>query len=158
VELPSILISNDDGLKGPGLRPLMKELAKIGKLYVIIPKNQMSGTGYSITLEKFKKVEKIEENFYVIKGGTPADCVKYGLCSFLKNKIDLVISSINTCPNVGQDIVYYGTVGATREIAEIVLREKIVPLGLRTYDENVKAVIDKKGNFSYKLSGYTLGG
>ncbi|MDR3253483.1 MAG: hypothetical protein LBT07_00775, partial [Endomicrobium sp.] len=78
--LPSILISNDDGLKGAGLRPLIKELAKIGKLYVIVPKNQMSGTGHSITLEKFKKVEKIEENFYVIKGGTPADCVKYGLC------------------------------------------------------------------------------
>jgi 5'-nucleotidase len=67
---------------------------------------------------------------------------------------------------------------AAREIAEIVLKRKkffknvclninipknykgikVVPLGLRTYDENVKAVIDKKGNFSYKLDGYTLGG
>jgi 5'-nucleotidase len=110
-----ILISNDDGLKAPGLRPLMKELSKIGKVYVIVPKTQMSGTGHGITLAKYKKVEKIEEDFYVIKDGTPADCVKYGLYRFLKNKTDLVVSGINTCPNLGQDVIYSGTVGAARE-------------------------------------------
>ena len=110
-----ILISNDDGVRGPGLRPLMKELSKIGKVYVIVPKSQMSGTGHGITLSKFKKAEKIEKDFYAIKGGTPADCVKYGLYSFLKGKIDLVVSGINTCPNLGQDVIYSGTVGAARE-------------------------------------------
>ena len=110
-----ILISNDDGVRGPGLRPLMKELSKIGKVYVIVPKSQMSGTGHAITLSKFKKAEKIEKDFYAIKGGTPADCVKYGLYSFLKGKIDLVVSGINTCPNLGQDVIYSGTVGAARE-------------------------------------------
>jgi 5'-nucleotidase len=110
-----ILISNDDGLKAPGLRPLMKELSKIGKVCVIVPKTQMSGTGHGITLAKYKKVEKIEKDFYVIKDGTPADCVKYGLYHFLKNKTDLVVSGINTCPNLGQDVIYSGTVGAARE-------------------------------------------
>jgi 5'-nucleotidase len=198
-----ILISNDDGLKGPGLRPLIKELSKIGKVYVIVPKNQMSGTGHSITLVKCKKVEKIEKDFYAIKGGTPADCVKYGLHSFLKNKIDLVVSGINTCPNLGQDVIYSGTVGAAREgalrgvpslaisaaemnatdykhsaiatriIAEKILKKKfffknvclnvnipkdykgmkVVPLGLHTYDNNVRIILDGKGKFSYKLSG-----
>lgn len=204
-----ILISNDDGVKGPGLKPLMKEISKIAKVYVIVPKSQMSGTGHAITLAKFKKAVKIEKDFYAIKGGTPADCVKYGLYSFLKGKIDLVISGINTCPNLGQDVIYSGTVGAaregalkgipslavsaaemyaqdynhsaiaTREIAEKILKNKkkfkdiclniniprnykgikIVPLGLRAYDENVETVIDKKGNFYYKLSGrYVSGG
>lgn len=111
----NILVSNDDGVKGPGLRPLVKELSKIGKVYVIVPKSQMSGTGHAITLAKFKRAEKIDENFYAIKGGTPADCVKYGLYSFLKNKVDLVVSGINTCPNLGQDVIYSGTVGAARE-------------------------------------------
>lgn len=207
--MDTILISNDDGVKGPGLRPLMRELSKIAKVYVIVPRNQMSGTGHGITLSKFKKTEKIEKDFYAIKGGTPADCVKYGLYSFLKDKVDLVVSGINTCPNLGQDVIYSGTVGAAREgalkgipsiavsaaemyaqdydhsavavreIAEKMLKRKkyykgvclniniprnykgikIVPLGLRAYDENVETVVDKKGNFSYKLSGrYVSGG
>ncbi|GHT34249.1 5'-nucleotidase SurE [Endomicrobiia bacterium] len=203
-----ILISNDDGVKGAGLRPLIKELSKIGKVYVVVPKNQMSGTGHGISLAKYKKVEKIAKDFYIIEDGTPADCVQYGLYRFLKNKIDLVVSGINTCPNLGQDVIYSGTVGAAREgalkgipslavsaaemdateydhsamaarvIAEKVLKRKeffksvclninipkgykgikIVPLGLRVYDENIKTAVDKKGNSSYKLSvGYISG-
>jgi 5'-nucleotidase len=198
-----ILISNDDGMKGPGLRPLIRELSKIAKVYVIVPKNQMSGTGHGISLAKYKKVEKIEKDFYIVKGGTPADCVKYGLYFLFKNKIDLVVSGINTCPNLGQDVIYSGTVGAAREgamkgipsiavsaaemyakdydhsaqvareIAEKILKKKnffkdvclninipknykgikVVPLGIRDYNENVETVIDEKGNFSYKLSG-----
>ena len=54
----NILVSNDDGVKGPGLRPLVKELSKIGKVYVIVPKSQMSGTGHGITLAKFKRADK----------------------------------------------------------------------------------------------------
>ncbi|MDR0956480.1 MAG: 5'/3'-nucleotidase SurE [Endomicrobium sp.] len=110
-----ILISNDDGIKGPGLRPLIKKLSEIAKVYVIVPVRQMSGTGHGISLDKYKKVERVAKDFYIIRGGTPADCVKYGLYSFLKNKIDLVVSGINTCPNLGQDVIYSGTVGAARE-------------------------------------------
>jgi 5'-nucleotidase len=198
-----ILISNDDGMRGPGLLPLVEELSKIAKVYVIVPKYQMSGAGHCITLSKYKKVEKVKKDFYVIKGGTPADCVKFGLYSFLKVEIDLVVSGINTCPNLGQDVIYSGTVGAAREgalngipsiavsagqmyakeythsaiatrrICEIILENKerfqnvclnvnipndykglkIVPLGFRTYDENIETVVDKKGNFFYRLSG-----
>ncbi|MCL2334929.1 MAG: 5'/3'-nucleotidase SurE [Endomicrobia bacterium] len=205
----NILVSNDDGVKGPGLRPLLRELSKIGKVYVIVPKAEVSGAGHGITLAKFKKTEVIEKDFYAIKGATPADCVKYGLYSFLKGKIDLVVSGINSCPNLGQDVIYSGTVAAAREgalkgipsmalsaaemyaqdyehsaiaareIAEKMLKRKneykniclniniprnykgfkVVPLGLRAYDENVETVADKKGNFSYKLSGrYVSGG
>ncbi|MCL2390306.1 MAG: 5'/3'-nucleotidase SurE [Endomicrobia bacterium] len=204
-----VLISNDDGLKAPGLRPLIKEISKIAKVYVVVPKKQMSGTGHSITLSKYKKAVKIADDFYSVDGGTPADCVKYGLVAFGKDKIDLVISGINTCPNMGQDVIYSGTVGAaregamkgvaslavsaaemhakeyghsaiaTRDIAEKILKNKnkyksvclninipknykgikIVPLGLNDYNENVVTVADRKGNFSYKLTGrYFSGG
>jgi 5'-nucleotidase len=203
-----ILISNDDGMQGPGLRPLIRELSKIAKVYVIVPKNQMSGTGHGISLAKYKKVEKIEKDFYIIKSGTPADCVKYGLYFLFKNEIDLVVSGINTCPNLGQDVIYSGTVGAaregamkgvasiaisaaemyakeydhsarfTREIAEKILKKKkffkgiclninipkdykgikIVHLGVSDYNENVETVVDKKGNFSYRLSGRYISG
>ncbi|AKL97681.1 5'/3'-nucleotidase SurE [Endomicrobium proavitum] len=110
-----ILISNDDGVKGAGLRPLIKEMSKIGKVFVIVPFGQMSGTGHSITLSKFKKAIEIEKNFYAIKGATPADCVKFGLLSFKDVVPDIVISGINTCPNMGQDVIYSGTCGAARE-------------------------------------------
>jgi 5''/3''-nucleotidase SurE len=205
----TILISNDDGMKGKGLKPLIKELKKIAKIYVIVPKTEVSGAGHGITLAKFKKAEQISKDFYVIKGGTPADCVKYGLYSFLKGKVDMVVSGINSCPNLGQDVIYSGTVAAAREGAlrgvpslavsaaemfaqdyghsaiaarEIALKIlekkkyygniclniniprcykgiKVAPLGLRFYDENVETRVDKKGNFTYKLSGrYVSGG
>jgi 5'-nucleotidase len=205
----NILVSNDDGAEAPGLRPLIKELSKIAKVFTAVPKNQMSGTSQSITLSKFKRAVKIEKNFYAVEGGTPADCVKYGLIAFAKEKIDMVISGINNCPNMGQDVIYSGTCGAaregamkgapslavsaaemyaveyahsakaTREIAEKILKNrkkyksvclninipknykgiKVVPLGLNDYNENVETIVDKKGNFSYKLSGrYFSGG
>jgi len=110
-----ILISNDDGIKAPGLKPLIKEMSKIGKVFVIVPFKQMSGMAHSITLSKFKKAVEISKNFYAIKGATPADCVKFGLLSFGKIEPDIVISGINTCPNLGQDVIYSGTCGAARE-------------------------------------------
>ncbi|MDR3112817.1 MAG: 5'/3'-nucleotidase SurE [Endomicrobium sp.] len=204
-----ILVTNDDGLNAPGLKPLIDELSKIAKVFVSVPKEHMSGTSHGITLSKFKKAVKIEKNFYAIEGGTPADSVKYGLIVFAKEKIDLVISGINTCPNMGQDVIYSGTCGAAREgamkgvpslavsAAEMYAKEyshsaraareiavkilknkkeyktvclninipidykgiKIVPLGLNDYHENVETIVDKKGNFKYKLSGrYFSGG
>ncbi|MCL2484974.1 MAG: 5'/3'-nucleotidase SurE [Endomicrobia bacterium] len=203
-----VLISNDDGVNGPGLRPLIKEMSKIAKVYVVVPKSQMSGTGHAITLSKYKKAAKVAEDFYAVAGGTPADCVKYGLLAFGKDNIDLVISGINTCPNMGQDVIYSGTVGAaregamkgiasiavsaaemhskeykrsaiaTRQIAEKILKNKkkykavclninipknykgikVVPLGLNDYNENIAVIADKKGNFSYKLTGRFFSG
>jgi 5'-nucleotidase len=113
-----ILISNDGGMRGPGLRPLMRELSKIAKVYIIVPKGQMSGAGHGISLAKYKKVEKVEKDFYIIKSGTPADCVKYGLYFLFKNEIDLVVSGINTCPNLGQDVIFRYCRGCKRRCHE----------------------------------------
>lgn len=204
----NILISNDDGINGAGLKPLMKELSSFANIYVVVPKHEMSGMSQSIHLKKYLKLEKIKPNIFALTGGTPTDCVKYALYSFFKDKIDLVISGINTCANLAQDVVYSGTVAAAREgaylgipsisvsasdetnpcyeqaakaiskIAKKVLKTekkdrpalclnvnippnykgiKIVPLGIRCYDETVVEKKTKKGTY-YKLAGRFISG
>lgn len=111
----NILISNDDGIKGKGLKPLIKEISKLGKVYVIVPEHEMSGMSQSITLDNYRQIKYYGNDIYSLICGTPTDCVKFGLYSFLKDKIDLVISGINTHPNLGQDVVYSGTVACARE-------------------------------------------
>lgn len=204
----NILISNDDGINGPGLKPLIKELSTFANIYVVVPKHEMSGTSQSIHLKKYLKLEKIKNNIFALVGGTPTDCVKYALYSFFKDKIDLVVSGINTCANLAQDVVYSGTVAAAREgaylgipsisvsasdeanpcynqvakaalkIAKEILKKekkgrpalclnvnvppnykgmKIVPLGIRCYDETVVEKKTKKGTY-YKLAGRFISG
>ena len=54
----NILISNDDGIAGAGLNPLVNEMSKLGKVYVIVPEHEMSGTSQSITLNEYKRIKK----------------------------------------------------------------------------------------------------
>ena len=140
----NILISNDDGIKGPGLKPLIKELSSIANIYVIVPKHEMSGTSHSIHLKKYLKLEKIKHNIYALVGGTPADCVKYALYSFFKDKIDLVVSGINTCANLAQDVVYSGTVASAREGAYLGIPSMSVSASNETnpcYNQVAKAAL-----------------
>ncbi|MBN1622620.1 MAG: 5'/3'-nucleotidase SurE [Endomicrobiales bacterium] len=110
----TILVTNDDGIYGPGLRPLINELKKVGKVVAIVPDQDMSGVSHSITLHEPLRASLISKNLYAANG-TPADCVRFGLISLLKRKVDLVVSGINTGPNLGQDVVYSGTVAGARE-------------------------------------------
>jgi len=112
--MKTILVTNDDGFYGPGLKPLVNELKKLGKVVVIVPDKERSGTSHSITLHKPLRVYKPSSNTYMANG-TPADCVRFGVLSILKGKADLIVSGINTGPNLGQDIVYSGTVAGARE-------------------------------------------
>lgn len=204
----NILISNDDGINAKGLKPLVKELSTFANIYVVVPKQEMSGSSQAIHLKKYIKLEKIERNFFALLGGTPTDCVKYALYSFFKDKIDLVVSGINSCANLAQDVVYSGTVACAREgaylgipsisisssdeqnpcydqaakvalkIAKEVLKKekkgrpalclnvnvppdnkgiKIVPLGIRCYDETIVAKKTKNGTY-YKLAGRFISG
>lgn len=112
--MKTILITNDDGIYGPGLKPLIKELEKIGRVVVVVPDQERSGTSHSITLHKPLRIQKLDSRTY-IANGTPADCVRYGALSLIKQKIDLVVSGINSGPNMGQDVAYSGTVAGARE-------------------------------------------
>ena len=110
----TILVTNDDGIRGAGLKPLVSELKKIARVVVIVPERDRSAVSHSITLTKPLHVKEVEKGWYTTDG-TPADCVRFGVVYMLKRKVDLVISGINTGPNLGQDVIYSGTVAGARE-------------------------------------------
>jgi 5'-nucleotidase len=109
-----ILVTNDDGIYGPGLAALVKELGKIAKVTVVVPDQERSGTSHSITLHKPLRIQKINAQTYIVNG-TPTDCVRFGALSLMKRKVDLVVSGINAGPNMGHDVIYSGTVAGARE-------------------------------------------
>ena len=112
--MKTILVTNDDGIYGPGLIPLVRELKKFAKVTVVIPDQERSGAGHALTLHKPIRVRKVDVNTYLVNG-TPADCARCGVMKLIPCKIDVVISGINSGPNFGNDINYSGTVAGARE-------------------------------------------
>ena len=112
-----ILLVNDDGYQSKGILFLRQKLIeKEFDVVTVTPDRNMSGSSHSLTFTRPLKIEKLEENFYYIVDGTPADCVHLGYHIILNGKApDLLIAGINTGPNLGNDIFYSGTVGAARE-------------------------------------------
>lgn len=113
-----ILLTNDDGIQSMGLRDLYAALKGAGhEVQVVAPVAEMSAVGHAITFATPLRTKRFEEDGFLGTGvyGTPADCVKLGLCCLLEEKPDLVVSGINFGANVGVDIVYSGTVSAATE-------------------------------------------
>ena len=115
----NILIVNDDGINGDGLKALVSQLREKYSLTVIAPENERSGSSHSITIGKPLYLKRIEMPEFVnteaySANGTPADCTKLGLSAFDKD-FDLVISGINFGENLGLDLLYSGTVNAAEE-------------------------------------------
>ena len=112
----NILVTNDDGIFAEGLRILVKELSNIARVVVVAPDREQSATGTAVTLRQPLRVQKVTPlapnvETYTVEG-TPADSVILALGKLTKNKIDLVISGINQGPNLGDDVLISGTVGA----------------------------------------------
>ena len=113
---PTILISNDDGIHAPGIHALAEALEKVANIIVIAPDRNNSGVSSKISLEDPLRAYpyKGKQNWWYVNG-TPADCVKLALSGFVKEKIDFVVSGINAGHNLGDDVIYSGTVGAAME-------------------------------------------
>ncbi|AZS49263.1 5'/3'-nucleotidase SurE [Entomomonas moraniae] len=109
-----ILISNDDGVNAPGIKALYDALANDGDCKVLAPMRDMSGTSNSLTLNRPLYPTYLENGFVGIDG-TPADCVHLGMNGFFDNKPDLVVAGINLGANLGDDVLYSGTVAAATE-------------------------------------------
>ncbi|MGD8170844.1 5'/3'-nucleotidase SurE [Vibrio sp. TRT 21S02] len=110
-----ILISNDDGVYAEGIRTLAKELESIAEVVIVAPDRNRSGASNSLTLEQPLRVSEIEPNVYSVQG-TPTDCVHFALNELLKDDLpDLVLSGINHGANLGDDVLYSGTVAAAME-------------------------------------------
>ena len=101
----NILVTNDDGYNSPGLANLAVSMRAFGKVDVIAPKDDKSGSGCSITLDRPLRVGKAESGFAFVNG-TPVDCVNLGVTALLKNKPSLIVSGINNGRNIGEDVHY----------------------------------------------------
>ena len=116
---PLILISNDDGIDADGIKALTKEIKKFAEVFVVAPHTQQSAVGHSITMSdpiRAKKTLMFGDFYGYAVTGTPADSVKIGVHTLLKNrKIDLLISGINQGANTAINIIYSGTVSAATE-------------------------------------------
>jgi 5'-nucleotidase len=113
-----IFVTNDDGIDAEGLSTLREVLLKFGEVIVVAPDNERSAVGHSITLGtpiRFRRVKRDGELFGYAVSGTPADCVKLGLCEILKGPVDLLVSGINRGSNLGINAFYSGTVAAALE-------------------------------------------
>ena len=109
-----ILLSNDDGYDAPGLKILYETLKNFAELFVVAPEINNSGAGCSITTNKPMHVTEHSNGFLSVTG-TPADCVYLGIHELAPWHPDLVISGINLGANMGEDLLYSGTVGAALE-------------------------------------------
>lgn len=114
-----ILISNDDGIYAEGLYQLAKRMAGLGKVAVVAPDKEQSAIGHAITMHQPLRCRKIKLRDLDIDAwwvsGTPADCIKLGVETLLKDRPDLILSGINNGENLGTDIIYSGTVSAAIE-------------------------------------------
>ena len=113
-----ILLSNDDGIDAWGLQALGRALAEIAEVYVAAPKEEQSGAGHGITVRRPLYVLQKQLPFAAkawAVDGLPADCIKLALEELLPKKPDIVVSGINSGPNLGNDIIYSGTVAAAME-------------------------------------------
>ena len=126
-----ILITNDDGYNSFGIKLLSEILKKFAyEIYIVAPKNNMSGSSRAISLKEDIKFKKINSTSWVVEG-TPTDCIIFALnYIFKKDKPDYIFSGINFGSNIGDEISYSGTVGAAfegalRGIPSVAISQKI---------------------------------
>lgn len=110
----NILISNDDGYLARGITALAQQMRELGNVTIVAPESNRSGASNAITLDKSVELKKHAADLYSVSG-TPADCFQVAFGGLLDPLPDIVISGINNGPNMGDDTLYSGTVGAARE-------------------------------------------
>ncbi|MFW5425851.1 MAG: 5'/3'-nucleotidase SurE [Methylophagaceae bacterium] len=109
-----ILISNDDGYMAEGLKSLAEALSKLGEITVVAPDRNRSGASNSLTLDNPLRLNKLDNGIYRVEG-TPTDCVHLAITGLLEDEPDMVVSGINAGANLGDDVLYSGTVAAAME-------------------------------------------
>lgn len=110
-----ILISNDDGYRAEGLRALTEALEPLADVTVVAPDRNRSGASNSLTLDVPLRVQRLDERRYTVLNGTPTDCVHLAISGLFDFEYDMVVSGINDGANLGDDVLYSGTVAAAVE-------------------------------------------
>lgn len=112
-----ILVTNDDGVKAPGLVALVQVAREFGEVKIVAPDRERSGCGHSMTLHNPLRLRQVQwEGFEAYEvDGVPVDCVNVGLQVAWPDGCDLVLSGFNNGPNLGFDVTYSGTAAAAME-------------------------------------------
>lgn len=114
MDRPLILVTNDDGIASPALGVLADSLESLGEVWVFAPDREQSAVGHGVSLHRPLRVKPVRERWHMVDG-TPADCVLLAVRELLPRRPSLVVSGINTGPNLGDDVTYSGTVAGAYE-------------------------------------------
>ena len=118
--MPHILVTNDDGVEAPGLLALTQALRRLGRVTVFAPERNWSIAGHNKTMHKPLRVWSVrlqDGTEAMTTNGAPSDCVALAHLGLVADPIDVVVSGINSTPNLGYDVTYSGTVAAAMEAA-----------------------------------------
>src|SRR5690606_31403556 len=139
----NLMRSRDDGVQAPGLRTLAQALAQAGhRVMVVAPDRDRSGASNSLTLDRPLHPLSMDNGFISING-TPTDCVHLGINTFFKDQCERVIAGINSGANLGDDVLYSGTVAAATE-GRFLEKTPIAvsPCGRRLFDSAARVLPD----------------
>jgi 5'-nucleotidase len=109
-----ILVSNDDGILAAGISLLADACRDVGHVTVVAPDREQSGTSHSLTLHHPLRAQRRPDGAFQVDG-TPTDCVMLAIEGLMPERPDFVFSGINHGPNMGEDVLYSGTVSAAME-------------------------------------------
>ena len=109
-----LLCTNDDGVHAEGLEVLTRAARQLGHVEVVAPDRQQSATSHSLTLHRPLRVTRVDADRHTVDG-TPTDCVLLAVNQILEERPDFVLSGVNHGPNMGEDVLYSGTVAAAME-------------------------------------------
>jgi 5'-nucleotidase len=110
----TILVSNDDGILAPGLALLADACREVGQVTVVAPDREQSGTSHSLTLHHPLRAARTRDGAFQVDG-TPTDCVLLAIGALMPERPGFVFSGVNHGPNMGEDVLYSGTVSAAME-------------------------------------------
>jgi 5'-nucleotidase len=149
-----ILVTNDDGIRSPGLTTLYDSMKEVGDAYIVAPDREKSAVSHALTIHRPLRAECLGDGIYSVNG-TPTDCVVLAIEKILPEKPKLVISGINRGANLGDDVTYSGTVSAA--IEGTLLGIPSVAVSLLYEDESIFH-FDTAARFSQRLVRDILNG
>src|SRR5690625_3538011 len=109
-----LLVTNDDGYMARGIGLLSRAAARLGRVQVVAPDREQSATSHSLTMHFPLRVRRAANDMITVDG-TPTDCVVLALGALLEERPDFVLSGVNHGANLGDDVLYSGTVAAAME-------------------------------------------
>ena len=143
-----ILVSNDDGILADGIALLGEACLHVGQVTVVAPDREQSGTSHSLTMHRPLRPQRRHDGSFQVDG-TPTDCVLLAFGGLLPQKPDYVFSGVNHGPNMGEDVLYSGTVSAAMEAVTLGVPGVAISFAgeeletLRTYRNLLRRLIQK---------------